>query len=69
VSKIRLWGFVVGKPNSLTETLTPRVILSLFGGSTGDEGYWSKDGFGEMKMDSRTPRVLPLGLSHKNSGN
>jgi hypothetical protein len=69
------WGrFVSGvpsfkKPNSLTETLTPWVILSLFGGSEGDEGYWSKDGFWETKMDSRTLGVSPLGLSHRNSGN
>jgi hypothetical protein len=58
-----------GKLHSLTETLTPWVILSLFGGSAGDKGYRSKDGFWEMKVDSRTPGVSPLSLSHKTLGN
>jgi hypothetical protein len=57
------------KTISLTETLTPWVILSSFGGSADDEGYKSKDGFWKTKMDSRAPRVSLLGLSHRNLGN
>jgi hypothetical protein len=57
------------KTISLTETLTPWVILSSFGGSANDEGYWSKGGFWKTKMDSRAPGVSPLGLSHRNLGN
>jgi hypothetical protein len=39
--------------------------LELFDCSTGDEGYWSKDGFWNMKKDLRARGVSPSSLSHQ----